>query len=180
MKKLRTLLPCLFAAALILATLPALAQARRNLALARVSYNTRKAIVKPQGELKDKIDAIDKELAEMSRLGRTGEVRHLLAKGITLLSGKEWDSTQEFSNSLVSRAEAVWVDSSKPYSIRVEQIYQPKVEITSSLTAHASLHKMERRGPAATVSACSVPRKISRKSAKRNTARRTFSGCSIL
>ena len=152
MKKLRTLHSCLIAVALLcLSSLPALAQARRNIALARVSYNTRKAIAKPQGELKEKADAIDKELTEMSRLGRTGEVRHLLAKGIILLSGKEWDSTQEFSNSLVLRAEAVWVDSSKPYSIRVEQIYQPKVELTGSLTAHAFLHKMERRGPAAAI-----------------------------
>jgi predicted esterase len=146
MNRLRALISNVIAIVLLCSlSLPALAQARRNIALARVGYNTRKAVVRPQGELKEKIDAIDKELAEMARLGRTGEVRHLLAKGLTLLSGKEWDSTLEFTNSLVLRTEAVLVDSSKPCSIRVEQIYQPRVELDGSLAAHASIHKAERR-----------------------------------
>jgi poly(3-hydroxybutyrate) depolymerase len=119
-------------------------QARQSLALTRVAYNTRKATVKPQGELKEKIDAVDKELAEASRLGKTGEIRRLLAKGMALLAGREWDRNLEFTASLVLRAEEVCVDSSRPYPIRVEQIYSPRVELAASLRARIRLHKADR------------------------------------
>ena len=55
------------------------AQALTSLASVRVGYSSRKNTVKPQGELKAQIDALDAEIAEATRLGRTGELRRLFA-----------------------------------------------------------------------------------------------------
>jgi len=129
------------AALLVLSTASAIGQARPNLGLQRVIYNTMKTMAKPQGELKDKLDAVDKEMAEAARTGRTGEVRRLLAKGTTLLSGREWTDVLEFSNSLVLRAEEVCVDSSLPYTVRLEQTYAPRVQLSGPLTVRLTLHK---------------------------------------
>ena len=49
------------------------AQALTSLASVRVGYVTRKNTVKPQGELKAQIDALDAQIAEASRLGKNGE-----------------------------------------------------------------------------------------------------------
>jgi hypothetical protein len=70
---------------------PAIAfpQALTNLSSLRVGYNTRKATVKPEGALKTQIDEIDRQLAEATRLGRNAEIRRLIAKGQTLLAGRE-------------------------------------------------------------------------------------------
>ena len=66
------------------ALLPAAAgaQALTSLASVRVGYTTRKNTVKPQGELKAQIDALDAQIAEATRFGRTGELRRLFAKGM--------------------------------------------------------------------------------------------------
>ena len=63
----------------------ALAQALTSLASVRVGYITRKNTVKPQGELKAQIDALDAQIAEATRLGRNGELRRLFAEGVALL-----------------------------------------------------------------------------------------------
>ena len=135
----------LFAA---LAALPggAAAQARPNLALERVIYGTVKTATRPQGDLKAQIDALEKEMAEAARLGRTGEVRHLLAKGIALLSKREWTDALEYSTSLAIRAEQVYVDPSRPYAIRLEQTYAPRVALAASPTAAISICRPA-RGP---------------------------------
>ena len=44
------------------------AQARPNLSLARVIYNSAKSQANPQGELKEKLAVIDKALAEAARI----------------------------------------------------------------------------------------------------------------
>jgi len=80
----------ILAIALTCAASPAFAQALTSLASVRVGYNTRKNTVKPEGALKAQIDALDQQIAEATRLGRTGELRRLFAKGIVLLSGREW------------------------------------------------------------------------------------------
>ena len=66
--------------AIICAVVPATAwsQAQTSLSSLRVRYNTRKATVQPAGALKVEIDAIDRELAEVSRLGRTGDMRRTI------------------------------------------------------------------------------------------------------
>src|ERR1700688_4342182 len=97
----------LVAALCALVPATALPQALTSLASVRVGYTTRKNTVKPQGELKAQIDALDAQIAEASRLGRGGELRRLFAKGIALLAGRPWTDTAEYSNSLVLRTDRV-------------------------------------------------------------------------
>ena len=112
------------------------AQALTSLQSVRVGYNTRKATVKPTGELKAQIDEIDKQLAEASRLGKNAELRRLMAKGTTLLAGRPWTDVLDYTNSVVLRTDHIVADSTKPYPVRLEQIYSPSIELTRSLTAH--------------------------------------------
>jgi predicted esterase len=127
----------------LLALLPtlALSQSLPNLALTRLNYTVTKRRVNPQGELKQKIDAVDKDLAEATRLGKTAEVRRLLAKGLTLMAGKEWTDVLDFSGSLVLRSDHMFVDSAKPATVRLEQIYSPSLQLEGPLAARISLCK---------------------------------------
>jgi poly(3-hydroxybutyrate) depolymerase len=131
------------AAFIICLALPATAapQALTSLSSLRTSYNTRKATVRPEGELKSQIDANDQAVAAATRQGQLGEVRRLIAKGQALLAGRTWTSELDFENSLVLRTEHVVADSAKPYEARIEQIYSPSIELTRSLTAQARLQK---------------------------------------
>src|SRR5580765_6535274 len=122
--KLRALI-VVCAAVLIPSLAPA--QALTSMASVRVGYITRKNTVKPQGELKAQIDALDAQIAEASRLGRNGELRKLFAKGIALLNNRPWSDATEFASSLVLRTDRVVVDSSKPYVVRLEQIFVPSI-----------------------------------------------------
>ncbi len=132
---------------LVLSPVPALPQALTSLASVRVAYATRKNTVKPQGELKTHIDALDAEIAEAARLGRNGELRRLYAKGMTLLAGRAWTDAADFGASLVLRTDRVVADSSKPYPVRLEQIFAPSIALNNALTAHVVLRK---RGTPAT------------------------------
>jgi poly(3-hydroxybutyrate) depolymerase len=116
-------------------------QALPTLASVRVRYNTQKATVRPEGDLKNKIDELDRQIAEASRLGQIGELRRLFAKGTTLLAGREWTDALDFANSLAIRSDRVVVDSTHPYVVRLEQIYMPAAQLEQSLTAHATLRK---------------------------------------
>src|SRR6059036_3187638 len=89
------------------------AQALTSLASVRVGYVTRKNTVKPQGSLKAQIDALDAQIAEAARLGRTGELRRLYAKGVALLNGRPWTDEADFAASLVVRTSHVVADSAK-------------------------------------------------------------------
>ena len=137
--KLRTAI----ALGLVIALAPsaARAQALTSLASVRVGYTTRKNTVKPQGELKAQIDALEAQIAEATRLGRTGEIRRLYAKGMTLLAGRPWTEAADFGASLVLRTEHVVADSLKPYPVRLEQIYTPSIELKNSVAAHVILRK---------------------------------------
>jgi len=132
----RLLLAAAFIAALPATALP---QAQTNLTSLRVGYNTRKATVKPQGALKTAIDEVDRQLAEATRLGRSAEIRRLIAKGQTLLAGGEWTDALDYATSLVIRTEHVVADSARPLPVRLEQIYTPAIELTAPLSAHAML-----------------------------------------
>src|SRR5262245_51081622 len=112
------------------------AQALTSLQSVRVGYNTRKATVKPTGELKAQIDELDKQIAEATRLGKNAELRRLMAKGVTLLAGRPWTDVLDYTNSVVLRTDHIVADSAKPYPVRLEQIYSPSIELTRSLTAH--------------------------------------------
>jgi poly(3-hydroxybutyrate) depolymerase len=125
------------------ALLPAIAgaQALTSLASVRVGYMTRRNTVKPQGELKAQIDALDAQIAEATRLGKGGDLRRLFAKGIALLNGRAWDAAAEYNASLVVRTATVVADSSKPYNARLEQIYAPAIDLSGALTAHVALRR---------------------------------------
>jgi poly(3-hydroxybutyrate) depolymerase len=117
------------------------AQAQTSLSSLRVGYNTRKATVKPEGDLKAQIDAVDRDIAEATRLGRTGELRRLIAKGNALLAGRAWTPELEFTTSVVIRTNSVVADSSKPFTVRLEQIYAPSMPLEQPLTAHVTLRE---------------------------------------
>src|SRR5262245_9953699 len=131
------------AAVLVLLLSPAAAfpQALTSLASVRVGYTTRKNTVKPQGELKAQIDALDAQIAEATRLGRSGELRRLFAKGIALLNGRAWTDEVEYSGSLVLRTDRVVADSGRPYTLRLEQIYAPAIALPHPVSAHLALRK---------------------------------------
>jgi poly(3-hydroxybutyrate) depolymerase len=131
----------LIASLCVLVPATATPQALTSLASVRVGYTTRKNTVKPQGELKAQIDALDAQIAEAGRLGRTGELRRLYAKGVTLLAGRPWTDAADFTNSLVLRTDRVVADSTKPYPVRLEQIYSPAIDLKNVLTMHAALRK---------------------------------------
>lgn len=120
---------------------PAFPQSLPNLALANLNYTVRKRTVNPQGELKQKIDENDRALAEARQFGRIGDVRRLLAKGQVLLAGNAWTDELDFANSITLRTEHVFVDTHRPYAIRLEQIYSSTLAVDHNLTAHASLLK---------------------------------------
>src|SRR6266850_2146771 len=145
--KARALLVALLAASCALIPATALPQALTSLASVRVGYTTRKNTVKPQGELKAQIDALDAQIAEAARLGRNGELRRLFAKGVSLLNDRPWTDAAEYSSSLVIRTPRVVVDSSKPYIVRLEQIYAPSLALQNAVTARVALR--QRPAPAA-------------------------------
>ena len=142
-------------AIIVCAIVPATAfpQALTSLASLRVGYNTRKNTARPQGELKAQIDALDQQIADATRLGRTGELRRLFAKGNVLLAGRQWTDEIDYANSLVVRTDRVVADSSKPYPVRLEQIYSPSIALERTLTAHVLL----RARPAPPVPGSSTP-----------------------
>jgi poly(3-hydroxybutyrate) depolymerase len=116
-------------------------QALTSLASVRVGYTTRKNTVKPQGELKAQIDALDAQIAEATRLGKSGELRRLFAKGIALLNGRAWTDEAEYAGSLVLRTDRVVADSARPYTLRLEQIYAPAIALSRPVTARLALRK---------------------------------------
>src|SRR5260221_4432158 len=87
----------------LLAPATAAPQALTSLASLRVGYTTRKNTVKPEGELKAQIDALDAQIAEASRLGKSGELRRLFAKSVALLAGRPWTHAADFPSSPVLR-----------------------------------------------------------------------------
>jgi poly(3-hydroxybutyrate) depolymerase len=152
-KALRALCPLAFVVASV-AT--AWAQAQPNINLTRVRYNTLKATTKPDGELKAHIDQIDRELAEATRMGRTGEMRRLFAKGTALLNGRPWTDVEEFDASLILRTNHVVLDSSQPQTVRLEQFFAPQIALTQPLTATVTI------GAATSLSAEARPSNASR------------------
>src|SRR5438874_6837595 len=135
------------AALCALAPVSAFPQALTSLASVRVGYTTRKNTVKPQGELKAQIDALDAQIAEAARLGRNGELRRLYAKGIALLNGRPWTDAADYSASLVLRTPRVVVDSAKPWTVRLEQIYAPSLALQTAVSAHATLRNRPAPAP---------------------------------
>ena len=145
------------AAVVLLAPSLAIGQALTNISSTIVRYNTRKATVKPQAELKAQIDAVDKEIAEAQRLGKLGELRRQVAKGLALLDGVAWTPALDFQNSLALRSERTMIDSSAPYSLRLEQIYSPTVDLTPAITTKVTLRRRVAPGTGGSASAVPAP-----------------------
>src|SRR5215212_2243808 len=133
----------LFVLLALCALVPAAAmpQALTSLASVRVGYNSRKNTVKPQGELKAQIDALDAQIAEAARLGRNGELRRLFAKGLALLNGRPWTPEADYAQSIVLRTDRVLIDSAKAYAARLEQIFAPALDLPRALSAHVTLRQ---------------------------------------
>jgi predicted peptidase len=127
---------------LLLATATiAFAQARDTVNGLRSRYNTVKSRTKPEGELKRQIESLDAEIAKAYKLGRSGEIRRLYAKGFALMGGQAWTAELDFASSLALRSERVFVDAAQPVSLRLEQIYSPVIELTAPLTVSISLYE---------------------------------------
>ena len=124
----------------------ALAQALPNINLLVVRYNSEKASVKPDGELKAQLDEVDKAVAEARRSGNNGELRRQIAKGMTLLRNEAWTPALDFRHSLVLRAERTVVDSSAPLAFRLEQIYRPAIDVSGNLMTKVTIRKRTGRG----------------------------------
>lgn len=125
----------------LLALVPvvAVAQALPNANSLRVGYNARKNRVNPQGELRLRLDSVDRAVAEAVRLGQLGELRRQIAKGLTLLDGEEWTPALDYHGSLVLRSDRTILDGSKPWSMRLEQIYAPAIVLSPSIAATVSI-----------------------------------------
>ena len=133
--------------ALLFACIPAqlAAQALPGVSSLRVVYNTRKAMAKPEGDLKVKLDEVDRSIAEATKAGNLAEVRRQLAKGTILLTGAAWTPALDYQQSLVLRSERTVVDSSAPYLLRLEQMYRPDITLTPTLAVRVALRP--RRAP---------------------------------
>lgn len=119
------------------------AQALPGISGLRVAYNTRKATVNPQGELKAQIDGVDTAIADALKAGNLGEARRSLAKGMTLLAGAPWTPEIDYASSLVLRTERTVVDPASPYALRLEQIYRPDIVLSQDLTVRVSLRQRQ-------------------------------------
>jgi len=130
----------------------ATAQALPSLQSVSVSYNTRKATVRPTGPLLDEIREIDAALVTARQRGATGEQRRLYAKGMLRLSGQPWTPEVDFARSLVLRTDRLVVDPATPWVLRVEQIYAPDIALSQSLSAETVLRRPAAAGrPAETL-----------------------------
>ena len=117
----------------------AIAQALPNINLLSVRYNSQKTAAKAEGELKAQLDEVDKAIADARRVGNTGEVRRQLAKGMALLNKDAWTPALDYRHSLALRGDRTVIDSSAPYTFRIEQIYRPSIELTPALTTKVSI-----------------------------------------
>jgi predicted esterase len=136
---LRRILGISLAAAIVSLPTRVSAQAQTNITSLYVAYSSRKVSANPTGELKARLDSIDRDLQVASRLGQTSQMRRLLAKGNTLLAGRRWTDTSDFASSLLLRTDHSLTDPATPLLVRLEQMYAPSLELGRALNARATL-----------------------------------------
>jgi predicted esterase len=117
----------------------AIAQALPNINSLSVRYNAQKTAAKAEGDLKAQLDEVDKAIADARRVGNTGEMRRQLAKGMALLNKDAWTPALDYRHSLALRSDRTVIDSSAPYTFRIEQIYRPSIELTPALSTNVSI-----------------------------------------
>jgi len=98
MKAFRTIVCAALLAAAFAETVHA--QALTDLTSLYVGYTSRKNQVKPQGEIKARLDTIELAMAAATRTGNTEETRRLFAKANVVLAGREWNDSLDFVTSL--------------------------------------------------------------------------------
>ncbi len=135
----------------------AIAQALPNINSLSVRYNSVKSAAKADGELKAQLDDVDKAIADARRTGNAGEMRRQLAKGMVLLTKEAWTPQADYRSSLALRSERTVVDSSVPYTLRIEQIYRPAIELTPALTTKITIRKRVPPARPGTPAATPVP-----------------------
>lgn len=123
------------------------AQALPSTLILGVRHSTLKNMTRPEGALKAQVDSIDAELAAAARFGRTAEQRRLYEKAAALLSRRPWTAEAEYASSLVLRTEHQVVDPSHRWSVRVEQLFTPAIELTRTLQARAQLRQRTAGAP---------------------------------
>src|SRR5689334_19019775 len=96
------------------------AQALPNMTSLGVRYNSLKTAAHADGELKAQLDAIDKAIADARRTGDAAEMRRQYAKGFALLNKDAWTPQLDYRSSLALRSERTVIDSTTPYSLRLE------------------------------------------------------------
>lgn len=117
------------------------AQAPTSLVSLGVSHSSLKNATKPTGELKAQIDSLDALIATASRVGRTSEVRRLYAQAGALLRKRPWTPEAEYAASLVLRTDRQVVDPSRPWTVRLEQIFAPSLALDRALMARVTLRQ---------------------------------------
>ena len=122
----------------------AFAQALPNINSLSVRYNSQKTAAKAEGELKAQLDEVDKAIADARRAGNNGEMRRQFAKGMALLNKEAWTPALDYRHSLALRSDRTVIDSSAPYTFRIEQIYRPSIELTPALTTKVSIRPRTR------------------------------------
>lgn len=95
--------------------------------------------IAPEGDLKTQIAEIEKRAVAAFQTGKTGEVRRLVAEGMTLLAGKPWNSLEDYRNSLVLRTDTSVADLSRPLYARLEQIYLPDYKAKGEVTLRVAV-----------------------------------------
>lgn len=136
---LRRILGVSLAAAIVSTPTQVSGQAQTNITSLYVAYSSRKVTANPTGELKARLDSVDRDLQVASRLGQTSQVRRLLVKGNTLLAGRRWTDTSDFASSLLLRTDHSLTDPATPLLVRLEQMYAPSLELGRALNARATL-----------------------------------------
>ena len=89
-------------------------------------------------EARGRAEGADRRARRADRRGDTARPRPASCggcsrKGMTLLNGDPWTETLDYSRSLVLRTPRVVVDSSKPYAVRLEQIYAPSLALQNTV-----------------------------------------------
>ena len=134
---------CLMVGAWLVALGPSLvrAQALTNLTSLFVGYCSRKVAANPTGELKARLDSLERDLFAFNRAGDTAQVRRLFAKGNALLSNIAWTDTLDFAASLLIRTDRTIVESQQPWSVRLQEMYQPTFAFSRAPTVKTVLRK---------------------------------------
>jgi len=117
------------------------AQAPVGLLSLSVRHTTLKNTARPTGELKALVDSLDVQIAAAAKFGRTAEIRRLYAQAATVMARRPWTPEAEFASSLVARTDRQVVDPARRWSMRVEQIYAPTIQLDRPLVARATLRQ---------------------------------------